>query len=212
MAAPAAITAQAVGSPVEYLIKQYPLESGALEIEYIEEFFGEYTRRKTAKEVVERLRDRESLILMAEAALPDDPSTFVPVSYKVVHEIRPEETVPKLRDLVERLQGYVQFDGRKVLYSWIGATRRDWRGQGHFRALTEQSEAWAVALGYQEVVVKTKNRFYDMRAVLAQLGFDVIKLEPADDVAESKVYLSKQLRAELVSGHRSRRTVVRAGD
>jgi GNAT superfamily N-acetyltransferase len=198
---------------VEYLIKQYPLESGALEIQYIEEFFGEFPRRKTAAEVLQRLGDRESLILMAESALPDDPSTLVPVAYKVVHEIRGLEREPKLRDLVDRLGGCVRFDGRKVLYSWIGATRRDWRGQGHFRALTEQSEAWAVALGYQEVVVKTKNRFYDMRAVLAQLSFDVIKLERSDgDVAGSKVYLSKQLRPDLVIAHRSRRTVVQAGD
>jgi GNAT superfamily N-acetyltransferase len=198
---------------VEYLIKQYPLESGALEIQYIEEFFGEFPRRKTAAEVLGRLGDRESLILMAESSLPDDPATLVPVAYKVVHEIRATERDPKLRDLVERLGGCVDFSGRKVLYSWIGATRRDWRGQGHFRALTEQSEAWAVALGYQEVVVKTKNRFYDMRAVLAQLGFDVIKFERSGgDIGESKVYLSKQLRAELVTGHRSRRTVVHAGD
>ena len=33
---------------MEYLIKQYPLESGALEIQYIEEYFGEFPRRKTA--------------------------------------------------------------------------------------------------------------------------------------------------------------------
>ena len=197
---------------MEYLIKQYPLETGALEIQYIEEFFGEFPRRKMAAEIVDRLADRESLILMAESALPDDPSTRIPVAYKVVHELRAVESDPKLRDLVERLRGCIDFDGRKVLYSWIGATRRDWRGQGHFRALTEQSEAWAVALGYQEVVVKTKNKFYDMRAVLAQLGFDVIKFERnAAGSGESKVYLSKQLAADLVAGHRSRRTVVHAG-
>ena len=197
---------------MEYLIKQYALEAGALEIEYIEEFFGEFPRRKTAAEVLERLGGRESLILMAEATLPDDPGTRVPVAYKVVHELRAAETDPKLRDLVERLRGCVTFDDRKVLYSWIGATRRDWRGQGHFRALTEESEAWALALGFHEVVVKTKNRFYDMRAVLAQLGFDVVKFERnAGGAAESKVYLSKQLGAELVRGHRSRRTVVQAG-
>lgn len=196
---------------MEYLITQYPLESGALEIQYIEEYFGEFPRRKTAGEVLARLSGRESLILMAEGALPDDPGTRVPVAYKVVHELRATETDPKLRDLVQRLSGAVEFSGRKVLYSWIGATRRDWRGQGHFRALTEESEAWAVALGYQEVVVKTKNRFYDMRAVLAQLGFDVIAFERhTDGPAESKVYLSKQLRADLVTGHRSRRTVVHA--
>lgn len=197
---------------MEYLIKQYPLESGALEIQYIEEFFGEFPRRKTAAEVVGRLADRESLILMAESTLPDDPASRIPVAYKVVHELRAVETDPKLRDLVERLRGCIDFDGRKVLYSWIGATRRDWRGQGHFRALTEQSEAWAVALGFQEVVVKTKNKFYDMRAVLAQLGFDVVKFERhASGPGESKVYLSKQLLPDLVAGHRSRRTVVHAG-
>lgn len=196
---------------MEYLIKQYPLETGALEIQYIEEFFGEFPRRKTAAEIVERLHDRLSLILMAVAPLPDDPGTLVPVSYKVVHEIRADESVPKLRDLVERLDGAVHFEGRRILYSWIGATRRDWRGQGHFRALTEESEAWAIAMGFHEVVVKTKNRYYDMRGVLSQLQFNVVKYERNDvDNAESKVYLSKLLDAELVADHRSVRTVVRA--
>ena len=32
---------------VEYLIEQYALEAGALEIQYIEEFFGEFPRRKS---------------------------------------------------------------------------------------------------------------------------------------------------------------------
>lgn len=196
---------------MEYLIKQYPLESGALEIQYIEEYFGEFPRRKTAAEIINRLGDRESLILMAEAPLPDDPASLVPVSYKVVHEIRAEESVPKLRDLVERLRGHVEFDGRRVLYSWIGATRRDWRGQGHFRALSEESEAWAIASGFEEIVVKTKNRYHDMRAVLAQLQFNVVKFEPHPaDNAESKVYLAKHLPAEIVRDHRSRRTVVHA--
>lgn len=196
---------------MEYLIKQYPLETGALEIQYIEEFFGEFPRRKTAAEIVERLRDRASIILMAEAPLPDDPGTLVPVAYKVVHEITAGETIPKLRDLVDRLDGAVRFSGRRILYSWIGATRRDWRGQGQFRALTEESEAWAIANGFNEVVVKTKNRYYDMRGVLSQLQFDVIKYErhPTES-AESKVYLSKLLHPELVADHRSIRTVVHA--
>src|SRR6478735_8238827 len=95
---------------VEYLIKQYPLESGALEIQYIEEYFGEFPRKKTASEIVERLADREFLILMAEASLPDDPSTVVPVSFKVVHELFASENDPKLADLVARLNGAVRFD------------------------------------------------------------------------------------------------------
>ncbi|MBM3806875.1 MAG: hypothetical protein FJW22_01645 [Acidimicrobiia bacterium] len=197
---------------MEYLIKQYALEPGAWEIQYIEENFGEFPRRKTAAEIIDRLGDRESLILIAEAPLPDDPTGApVPVSYKIVHEIRADESVPKLRDLVARLAGTVAFDGRRILYQWIGGTRRDWRGQGHFRALTEESEVWAMAAGFEEVVVKTKNRYYDMRAVLAQLQFNVVKHEPnPGDIGESKVYLSKLLPAELARGHRSIRTVVYA--
>jgi GNAT superfamily N-acetyltransferase len=198
---------------LEYLIKQYPLERGALEIQYIEEFFGEFPRKKTAQEVIDRLHDRESLILMAEAPLSDDPGTVVPVSYKVVHELRAVESESKLRDLVDRLRGCVRFEGRRILYSWIGATRRDWRGQGHFRALTEESEAWAHAAGFHEVLVKTKNRFYDMRGTLDQLEFDVVKYEPNTvDNRESKVYLSKQLTSDVVRAHRSLRTVVHAHD
>ena len=194
---------------MEYLIKQYPLESGALEIQYIEEFFGEFPRKKMAQEIVSRLQHREFLILMAEAPLPDDPGMVVPVSFKVVHEIRSDETEPKLVDLVSRLGDAVRFDGRKVLYSWIGGTRRDWRGQGHFRALTEESEAWAHASGFHEVVVKTKNRFYDMRGTLDQLEFNVVKYEPhRTDNRESKVYLSKRLTSDVVRAHTSLRTVV----
>jgi hypothetical protein len=196
---------------LEYLIKQYPLETGALEIQYIEEYFGEFPRKKTAAEIVARLADREFLILMAEAPLPDDPGIIVPVSFKVVHEIRARETEPKLADLVARLGDSVRFGDRKVLYSWIGGTRRDWRGQGHFRALTEESEAWALASGFHEVVVKTKNRYYDMRGTLDQLEFNVIKYEvhPIDN-RESKVYLSKQLTSDVVRAHTSTRTVVHA--
>ncbi len=197
---------------MEYLIKQYALEPGAWEIQYIEEYFGEFPRRKTADEIITRLRDRESLILMAEAPLPDDPTgALVPVSYKIVHEIRNNESVPKLRDLVNRLDGAVNFGGRRILYSWIGGTRRDWRGQGHFRALTEESEVWAMSAGFEEVVVKAKNRYYDMRAVLASLQFNVVKHEANHgDVGESKIYLSKLLPAEVARAHRSIRTVVYA--
>ena len=195
-----------------YHIRQYGLQQGALEIQYIEEYFGEFPRRKTSAEVVSRLDCRDHQIVMAEAALTSDPETVVPVAFKVSHELRPLETDQKLADLVSRIADCVQFQNRKVLYSWIGGTRRDWRGRGFFRALTEQQEAWALDNGFDEVVVKTKNRFYDMRATLDQLEFNVIKLEPdSDRPSESKVYLSKQLGREVVNRHRSVREIVKAG-
>ena len=196
---------------MEYLITQYDLESGALEIQYIEEYFGEFPRKKTAADIIDRLEGRTHLILLASGALPDDPGAVVPVSFKVAHEITTDEREPKLADLVDRLRDHVQFDGRRVLYTWIGGTRRDWRGQGHFRALTEQQEFWAIAQGFDEIVVKTKNKFYEMRGTLDHLRFEVVKYERhTGDNAESKVYLSKKLVPEILGRHRSARTVVQA--
>jgi GNAT superfamily N-acetyltransferase len=196
---------------VEYHITQYDLEQGALEIQYIEEYFGEFPRKKTAAEIIRRLQGRAHLILLANAPLPDDPGTVTPVSFKVAHEITTSETEPKLVDLVSRLHRHVEFPGRRILYTWIGGTRRDWRGQGHFRALTEQQELWAIEQGFDEIVVKTKNKFYEMRGTLDHLRFEVVKYERhASDNAESKVYLSKKLLPEILDRHRSARTVVQA--
>jgi len=194
---------------VEYRISQYELEQGALEIQYIEEYFGEFPRKKTASEIVHRLEHRLHLILLANGPLPDDPGTVVPVSYKVAHELHRREGDPKLADLVNRLSDCIQFEGRRILYTWIGGTRRDWRGQGHFRALTEQQEVWAIEQGFDEIVVKTKNKFYEMRGTLDHLRFEVVKYERnVNDNAESKVYLSKRLLPDILDEHRSAKTVV----
>jgi len=195
---------------VEYLIKQYGLQQGALEIQYIEEFFLDFPRKKTATEVIQRLADRDHQILMAEAALPDDPGMIVPVSFKVAHELRAVERDPKLADLVASLEDVVEFDDRRVLYHWIGGTRSDWRGQGHFRALTEEQEVWALANGFDEILVKTKNKFYEMRAALAQLHYHVLRFVPStSNNNESKLFLSKRLGQHVVDSHRSRRSLTR---
>ena len=197
---------------MEYLIRHYGLEQGALEIEYIEEFFGEFARRKTAAEITSRLADREHLIVMAVAALPEDPGSLMPIGFKVCHELFKSESDPRLADLAAQIEDVVEFDNRRVLYSWIGGTRIDWRGQGQFRALTEEQEAWAVGAGFDEVVVKTKNRHYEMRGTLANLHFNVVKFaeNPISNL-ESKVFLSKQLGPHVLDLHRSARTRLEDG-
>jgi hypothetical protein len=195
---------------VEYLIKQYGLHQGALEIQYIEEYFLDFPRKKSAAEVITRLGDRDHQILMAEASLPEDPSSVMPVSFKVAHELRAAESDPKLADLVAQLDDCVDFHGRRILYQWIGGTRSDWRGQGHFRALTEEQESWAIDNGFDEIIAKTKNRFYEMRSTLAQLNFNVIRFVPHPiEIGESKVFMSKRLGQHVLDAHRSRRTVTR---
>lgn len=192
-------------------IRQYSLEPGALEIQYMEEYFEEFKRKKTADEIIQRLQGRPHLILLALAPLPDDPEQHIPVAFKVGHEVRRNERDPQLRDLIDRLSGCVNFRGRRIFYSWIGGTRKEWRGEGHYRALTEQQEEWAQQQGFHELVVKTKNRFYAMRATLDHMHFDVIKFEPhPGETSESKVYMSKKLLPETLEKHRTLRLVEHA--
>ena len=193
---------------MEHIIRRYGLEEGSLEVQYLEENFPEFSKKKTADEIIERLYDRDCLILLSVAPAPDDPGQLMPVAFKVGHELREFETQAKLVELVHQLSGCVQFADRKVFYSWIGGTRREWRGKGHYRALTEQQEEWAHQSGYHELVVKTKNRFYPMRATLDQLHFNIVKFQPdMDNNRESKLYMSKSIGAELLKAHRTVRTV-----
>ena len=46
---------------VNYHIQHYDLVQGALEIQYIEEYFGEFPRKKTAAEIVRRSPLRKRL-------------------------------------------------------------------------------------------------------------------------------------------------------
>jgi len=155
------------------------------------------------------LQDREHLILMSMAE--DDEGTLIPVAYKIGHELRAQETNIKLTELVNELRDVVEFSNRKIFYSWIGGTREEWRGQGRYRALTEQQEEWAHAHGFHELVVKTKNKFYGMRATLDHLNFDVVKFtRHLRDNRESKVYLSKKIAAEVLNQHQTTRSVVDA--
>jgi hypothetical protein len=183
---------------MKHIIRQYALEQGALEVQYIEENFSEFQNKKSADEILERLEDRECLVLLSMAAPPDDEDALIPVAFKVGHEIKQFETQSKLVDLVSQLSGCVQLTDRKVFYSWIGGTRRGWRGAGHYRALTEQQEEWAHQRGYHEIVVKTKNKFYSMRKTLDHMQFNVVKFQPdLTESRESKLYMSKRIGAEL---------------
>ena len=194
---------------MEHIIRQYTLESGALEAEYIEEYFTEFRNKKTAAEIIARLKDREHLILLSMAE--DDDGVLIPVAYKIGHELRAQEVSIPLAELVTELRDVVEFSNRKIFYSWIGGTREQWRGQGRYRALTEQQEEWAHAHGFHELVVKTKNKFYPMRATLDHLSFDVVKFQRhLRDNRESRVYLSKKIAAEVLNQHQTSRSVVQA--
>src|SRR5436309_13131737 len=198
------------GLSMEHIIRQYSLEAGALEAQYIEEYFTEFRRRQTAEEIIDRLNNREHVILVSMAP-PADDGTLTPVAYKIGHELRSQDANIMLSDLVSQLREVVDFSNRKIFYSCIGGTRQEWRGQGRYRALTEQQEVWVHAHGYHELVVKTKNRLYPMRATLDHLNFDVIKFQRhLRDNRESNAYLSKKIATDVMNQHRTTRAVVEA--
>jgi hypothetical protein len=196
---------------MKHIIRQYSLEPGALEVQYIEEYFEEFRNKKTAEEIVRRLSHREHLILLSMAQSPDEdePGRLIPVSFKVGHELKLHESDPQLLELLAELRDCVDFENRKIFYSWLGGTRGPWRNSGHYRALTEQQEEWAHRRGFNEMVVKTKNKFYPMRATLAQLHFNVVRFQrDPRDCAESKVYLSKKIGPDTLQQHQTQRSVV----
>lgn len=194
---------------MRHVIQQYSLDRGSLEIAYMEQYFPEFATKKTATELVHRLSQREHLILISLAPSLEDDGDLIPVAFKVGHELRWDESDPQLADLRHHLGDCVKFPGRRIFYSWIGGTRAEWRGQGHYRALTEQQEEWALRNGYNEIVVKTKNKYYAMRATLDHLRFDILKFErDSGHPGDSKVYLHKNLSDALIKQHLTARTVV----
>jgi hypothetical protein len=69
---------------------------------------------------------------------------------------------------------------------------------------------WALGNGFDEILVKTKNRFYEMRAALAQLHYHVVRFVPHQtDESNSKLFLSKRLGQHVLDSHRSRRFLTR---
>src|SRR5436190_22941557 len=98
---------------MEHVIRQYTLEPGALEVQYIEECFTEFSEKKAAEEIIGRLRDREHLILLSMAPSEDDDGVLIPVSYKIGHELRATEKDLKLSELVKELLDVVEFPNRK---------------------------------------------------------------------------------------------------
>ena len=94
---------------MEYYLKQYGLQQGALEIQYIEEFFLDFPRKKTAAEVIKRLADRDHQILMAEASLPDGDPLHLPA---LLVERLGVGSTSEARRLIQ--QGGVKLDGAAV--------------------------------------------------------------------------------------------------
>src|SRR5437899_12841762 len=110
-----------------HIIREYKLEPGALEVQYIEECFPEFRAKKTAAEIIRRLKEREHLILLSMAPSPDKDGRLIPVAFKVGHELTAGETHLQLADLVAQFRDCVRFHLGKIFYVLLGFTLSDMR-------------------------------------------------------------------------------------
>ena len=154
------------------------------------------SRAEDAGEIIQRLEGREFQILMAEAPLPDD---AVDGRARLVQGVaraarargrsqvgRPGRPAPRRRR-VRRAEDSLQLARRDA----SGLARPGPLPRAHRRA----GSVGHRGQGYDEVIVKTKNRYYDMRGTLDSLQFDVIKLDARAPIRSSPRSTEQAARA-----------------
>jgi len=87
----------------------------------------------------------------------------------------------------------VGYEREGYFYSWMGGVLPGYRRNGIALALAQEQEAWARKKGYDSVTFKTRNQHKAMLAFGLSNGFDVVKVEPWEDVSQNRIWLRKAL-------------------
>lgn len=74
---------------------------------------------------------------------------------------------------------------KQVFYSWLGGVLPAGRGHGVAQALLEAQEAWVIEQGYQQLTVKSRNRFPAMARLLMRNGYLIEDIEKRGSVGLS---------------------------
>ncbi|PSW13140.1 GNAT family N-acetyltransferase [Photobacterium sanctipauli] len=81
-------------------------------------------------------------------------------------------------------------------YSWLGGVAPAGRRGGVAQALLEAQESWVIAQGYQELRVKSRNRFPAMLRLLLRNGYQIEHMEKKDGINDYRLHFVKQLIAK----------------
>ncbi|MDO6707451.1 GNAT family N-acetyltransferase [Photobacterium sp. 1_MG-2023] len=76
-------------------------------------------------------------------------------------------------------------------YSWLGGVVPEGRQQGVAQALMQAQEAWVKAQGYQELRVKSRNRFPSMLRLLLRNGYQIEHMEKKDGIEDYRLHFVK---------------------
>lgn len=81
----------------------------------------------------------------------------------------------------------------RTFYSFMGAVLPQYRRMGVARALAQEQEKWAKQNGYTRLVFKTRNRFANMLLFAISNGFKIVKVKPAQTIADYRIHLQKRI-------------------
>lgn len=130
----------------------------------IENQIPEFATPRKGEEVVDKLRDKQHLLLVAYAQ-------GMPVGYKLGYELPNNE-----------------------FYSWLGAVIPEYRGKGTAKQLLVMQETWCKAQGYSAIRVKSRNLFKNMLLMLISRDYQIVKCEQINGSLDCKIHFYKQLQ------------------
>ncbi|WP_299019928.1 GNAT family N-acetyltransferase [uncultured Photobacterium sp.] len=78
-------------------------------------------------------------------------------------------------------------------YSWLGGVAPEGRCNGVAQALLEAQEGWAAELDYEELRVKSRNRFPAMLRLLLRNGYQIEHMEKKDGIEDYRLHFVKSL-------------------
>ncbi len=78
-------------------------------------------------------------------------------------------------------------------YSWLGGVAPEGRCGGVAQALLEAQETWVVEQGFEELRVKSRNRFPAMLRLLLRNGYLIEHMEKKDGIEDYRLHFVKSL-------------------
>ncbi|GAB3532247.1 GNAT family N-acetyltransferase [Photobacterium alginatilyticum] len=78
-------------------------------------------------------------------------------------------------------------------YSWLGGVAPEGRCSGVAQALLEEQETWVKQQGFEELRVKSRNRFPAMLRLLLRNGYLIEHMEKKDGLEDYRLHFVKNL-------------------
>ena len=89
--------------------------------------------------------------------------------------------------------GYDKFEDGKNFYTWMGGVLPDFRKKGIAKALANKQEIWIKQNGFQNVILKTRNKHQGMLIFAIKNNFKIIEIEARNNIEEHRILLKKAL-------------------